>query len=51
MKKTYQQPLIEESNVVIDEQLLESSLPKSEEEVSSGFLSREGDKIWSDDDE
>ena len=51
MKKTYQKPVVEDSDVCLDSVLFDSSLPVSDEEIKGGYLSRDSERIWGDDDE
>ena len=51
MKKTYQKPVVEDSDVCLDNLLFEGSLPVSDEEIKGGYLSRDSERIWGDDDE
>ncbi len=52
MKKTYQKPVVEDSDIYLDNLLFEgNSLPVNDEEIKGGYLSRDSERIWSDDDE
>ena len=51
MKKTYQKPIVEDSDICLDNLLFNGSLPVSDEEIKGGYLSRDSEKIWIDDDE
>ena len=51
MKKTYQKPVVEDSDICLDNLLFNGSLPVSDEEIKGGYLSRDSESIWIDDDE
>ncbi|MBO4810330.1 MAG: hypothetical protein J5552_02055 [Prevotella sp.] len=51
MKKTYQKPIVEDSDICQDNLLFETSLPVNDEEIKGGYLSRDSESIWIDDDE
>ena len=51
MKKTYQKPVVEDSDMYLDNLLFDGSLPVNDDEIKGGYLSRDSERIWIDDDE